>query len=283
MYKTLTIQAIIKYIEDNIEVRHIDIESIVCFSGYSRRYLQIIFKEYVGIPIGRYIQLRRVSRAAVLLRLTSLTLANISEKLCYDSQQTFTREFKKHTGYTPLQYRNSELWTFRNLTGRKDFVAGIPAPDILHLEEMEFHGSSLSYDENIPYIGFNSHKKINFINKYFSQPNQSPIYASHDVHASSRNKIRIKFSFSIKKEHSCQFTWKLNAGMYAYFSFKGSIHDYINYINNVYMNVLPFYGLQKKNAYDLEIISKDINGNYSFEYYLPITERGPVRYSDSFR
>ncbi|MFP1451523.1 AraC family transcriptional regulator [Escherichia coli] len=26
----------------------------------------------------------------------------ISERLCYDSQQTFTREFRKHTGYTPL-------------------------------------------------------------------------------------------------------------------------------------------------------------------------------------
>lgn len=270
MYNTLTIQAIIKYIEDNIEVRHIDIESIVCFSGYSRRFLQIIFKEYVGIPIGRYIQLRRVSRAAVLLRLTSLALANISEKLCYDSQQTFTREFKKNTGYTPLQYRNSKIWTFKNLTGRKDFTTSIPALDICHLEEMEFHGSSLSYDESIPYIGFNSHKKINFINKYFSQSNQPPIYASHEVHASSRNKI--KFVFSTNAAYPHQLSWKLNAGTYAHFSFKGSIHDYINYINNVYMNVLPFYGLQKKNAYDLEIISKDINDNYSFEYYLPITE-----------
>ncbi|MFP1484678.1 helix-turn-helix domain-containing protein [Escherichia coli] len=69
------------------------------------------------MPIRRYIQLRRVSRAAaVLLRLTSLSLASIAGKLCYDSQQTFTREFKKNTGFTPLQYRNSNLWTFKNLT-----------------------------------------------------------------------------------------------------------------------------------------------------------------------
>lgn len=93
--KQLTIKAILEYIEDNIEVKSIDIESIVCFSGYSRRYLQSLFKSHMGVPIGRYIQLRRVSRAAVLLRLTSLSLASIAGKLCYDSQQTFTREFKK--------------------------------------------------------------------------------------------------------------------------------------------------------------------------------------------
>ncbi|HDV2028362.1 TPA: helix-turn-helix domain-containing protein, partial [Escherichia coli] len=109
--KQLTIKAILEYIEDNIEVKSIDIESIVCFSGYSRRYLQSLFKSHMGVPIGRYIQLRRVSRAAVLLRLTSLSLASIAGKLCYDSQQTFTREFKKNSGFTPLQYRNSNLWT----------------------------------------------------------------------------------------------------------------------------------------------------------------------------
>ncbi|ECJ2088395.1 AraC family transcriptional regulator, partial [Salmonella enterica] len=46
--KQLTIKAILEYIEDNIEVKSIDIESIVCFSGYSRRYLQSLFKSHMG-------------------------------------------------------------------------------------------------------------------------------------------------------------------------------------------------------------------------------------------
>lgn len=50
--KQLTIKAILEYIEDNIEVKSIDIESIVCFSGYSRRYLQSLFKSHMGVPIG---------------------------------------------------------------------------------------------------------------------------------------------------------------------------------------------------------------------------------------
>ncbi|MHF46613.1 AraC family transcriptional regulator, partial [Escherichia coli] len=35
-------------------------------------------------------------------------------------------------------------------------------------------------------------------------------------------------------------------------------------------NVLPFYGLQKRNSFDLEIISVDIYGCRCFEYYLPL-------------
>ncbi|MFP1484677.1 hypothetical protein ACLB1S_32155 [Escherichia coli] len=51
--------------------------------------------------------------------------------------------------------------------------------------------------------------------------------------------------------------------------------NYIHYINNVYMNSLPFYGLQKKNVYKIfEIIGKkDKDDSYRFEYYLPICNK----------
>ena len=69
MLKLLTINAITKYIEENLEVHPIKIDEIVTFTGFSRRYLQQHFKKIVGISIGKYIQLRRISRAAVLLKL----------------------------------------------------------------------------------------------------------------------------------------------------------------------------------------------------------------------
>ena len=43
------------------------------------------------------------------------------------------------------------------------------------------------------------------------------------------------------------------------------------------MNILPFYGLQKKDSYDLEIITKIDNEVCSYEYYLPIkNEEGNI-------
>lgn len=58
--------------------------------------------------------------------------------------------------------------------------------------------------------------------------------------------------------------------IYANFTYKGNVNDYVCYVNNLYLNVLPFYGLQTRSGYDLEIISTQPNGEYYFEYYLPI-------------
>lgn len=46
--KEMTINAILDYIEDNIEVSPIDINSLVEYSGYSRRYLQLLFLIILG-------------------------------------------------------------------------------------------------------------------------------------------------------------------------------------------------------------------------------------------
>ncbi|EEG9650884.1 hypothetical protein GJ848_21825 [Salmonella enterica] len=72
--------------------------------------------------------------------------------------------------------------------------------------------------------------------------------------------------------------WKTNAGTYAYFSFTGDITSYIRFMYNIYMNSLPFFNLHKIDAFDLEIISKTSQGEYFFEYYLPVTDKNhPVR------
>nr|EIK9881714.1 helix-turn-helix transcriptional regulator [Salmonella enterica] len=150
MLKIMAVNAITQYIEENLEVSPINIDTLVEYSGYSRRYLQILFKKCIGMPVGRYIQLRRITRAAVLLRLSGLSLVSISERLFYDSQQTFTREFKKNSGFTPLQYRNGNIWSFQNMTGHRDVGSMFPRPKLLHMEERSFYGEKLCYEEQIP-------------------------------------------------------------------------------------------------------------------------------------
>ncbi|WP_425388775.1 helix-turn-helix transcriptional regulator [Escherichia coli] len=103
--KKVIVNSVVEYIEQSLELFRVDIDCLVKYSGYSRRQLQLIFREYTGMPLGKYIRSRRICRSALLLRLTTLPLSEISNRLFYDSQQSFQREFKKSIGITPLSYR----------------------------------------------------------------------------------------------------------------------------------------------------------------------------------
>ncbi|MBN6398533.1 AraC family transcriptional regulator [Escherichia coli] len=271
MLKKMTINAILDYIEENIEIAPIDINSLVEYSGYSRRYLQLLFYDYVGMPVGKYIQRRRISRAAILLRLTNLPIVTISEKLCYDSQQTFTREFRKHTGNTPLQYRKNKIWTFKNLTGHRHLDTLFPVPELRILKDKDFSATLIHFKEEIPYTAENSQPKWNMVNSLFSRSNE-PLFISNltDKGNKLNENFIINSFFWTKKEHST-VQGKIDEGLFAYFTYHGDIKNYVFYINNIYMNVLPYYGLQKRNTYDLEIISVSSDGEFHFEYYLPVT------------
>ncbi|HFW6977527.1 helix-turn-helix domain-containing protein [Escherichia coli] len=68
---------------------------------------------YTGIPLGEYIRYRRLSRVALLLRLSQRSLQDIALSTGFDSQQSMNRDFKKNTGLTPGQYRYSNASDIR--------------------------------------------------------------------------------------------------------------------------------------------------------------------------
>lgn len=270
MLKTITINAIIDYIENNLELMQINTDTLVDYSGYSRRYLQILFKKIMGIPVGKYIQLRRITRAAILLRFTNLTIADVSERLFFDSQQTFTREFKKNTGFTPLQYRKSQLWSFKNMLGYRKANYNIPAPSIRLLKRKEFNGALVSFTTTLPSNTPLATLKWSAVDLYFPDDNK-PLYISHKFENNKKDNGKILFNAVLwDQESKYKLSGELVEGLYAYFSFTGSKDDYIIFIYNIYMNTLPFYGLQKKDSYDLEVIRKINQETYHFEYFLPV-------------
>ncbi|HGF4700503.1 helix-turn-helix domain-containing protein [Escherichia coli] len=269
MLQKITINAILSHIDECIEKHPININILVQYSGYSRRYLQLLFYKELGIPIGKYIQRRRITRAALLLRLTRLPITLISERLCYDSQQTFTREFRKHTGYTPLRYRKSEIWTFKNQTGHRDLKTLLPVPQITVLPQVFFSGVSIKYTGRIPHTYNNAKKKWDIVNSIISK--KTKLYVTNAISPGKKSSNEFNIETIIHTSEANPDT-KINTykNIYAYFTYKGKINDYVYYVNNLYLNVLPFYGLQRRNDYDLEIISTQPDGEYCFEYYLPI-------------
>ncbi len=271
----ITINAILEYIEENLEKDLISIEMLASYSGYSRRYLQLIFQRYIGIPMGRYIQRRRVTRAAVYLNLTRLPFVDIAERLCYDSQQTFNREFKKHTGYTPKQYRQNKIWGFEKQTGSRLVGLSIPEPEVRFRKSTIVRGDSFTYQQKIPGAEISSQLRWEKINTLLDSQ-ESIILSNKVIPSKYYNEVTI--DSVIWGENKCNATEiHITEGAFAYFFFTGNIKEYALFMHNIYMNALPLYRLKKRDDYDIEVISKKDDISFCIEYQLPVSIYPPEK------
>ncbi len=84
----------------------ISLEDISHSLLYSKTYLNDVFKEHTGNTIMRYYQELKLREAKRLLR-NRESIAEIAEKLCFESPQYFAKAFKKHTGMTPSEYKKA--------------------------------------------------------------------------------------------------------------------------------------------------------------------------------
>lgn len=101
---TKEIQAVLDFIEGHLDER-LDVYRVAKTAGFSRYHFQRIFKGETGMGLYEYIQKRRLANAALLLRSSSLPVIYIALQYGFDSQEAFTRAFKKVYGLPPGQYR----------------------------------------------------------------------------------------------------------------------------------------------------------------------------------
>lgn len=72
---------------------------------YSYSRLAVLFKEYTGTTFASYVTEKKLTYAKQLLRTTSMTTLQISEKVGYTSLSAFNHLFKKTFSLTPSEYR----------------------------------------------------------------------------------------------------------------------------------------------------------------------------------
>jgi len=98
------IKEAISYIEQNFQ-NEITIENIAEFCGLNRSYFGKIFHESIGKTPQEFLISYRMTKAAELLKLTDLPIADIGNAVGYPNQLHFSRAFKNVYEKPPRQWR----------------------------------------------------------------------------------------------------------------------------------------------------------------------------------
>ena len=98
----------IEFVEHNFQ-NDISVEDIADVCGLNRSYFGKIFKEALGKSPQEFLLNYRMVKAAELLKLTKLSVGDISSAVGYDNQLHFSRAFKSIYGISPKKWRTEQL------------------------------------------------------------------------------------------------------------------------------------------------------------------------------
>lgn len=101
------IQAFIKLVDEHYLTSH-DVQFFADKLFITANYLNRMTKEYLGYTSKSFILNRVIQEAKNLLNYTSLSVAEISNQLKFETPNYFVRLFRKYVGMTPKQYRDKE-------------------------------------------------------------------------------------------------------------------------------------------------------------------------------
>lgn len=139
------IRDLLSWLESHLD-QPLSLDNVAAKAGYSKWHLQRMFKDITGNAIGAYIRARRLSKAAVALRLTGRPILDIALQYRFDSQQTFTRAFKKQFAQTPALYRRAEDWNAFGICPPIRLGAfTLPQPEFVSLPDKHLVGLTQSY------------------------------------------------------------------------------------------------------------------------------------------
>ncbi|THF74071.1 response regulator [Cohnella fermenti] len=100
------IDRICRYIQENLG-RDLSLVRLAELNHFNPTYLSRFFKQEKGLNLSEYIDQCRIRKAMELLKDGETKVREVSVAVGYESAHSFTRFFKKTTGMTPQEYRDS--------------------------------------------------------------------------------------------------------------------------------------------------------------------------------
>ncbi|MDF2670015.1 MAG: hypothetical protein K0R67_2321 [Paenibacillus sp.] len=81
------------------------IESVARQLFISRNRCNLLFQKVYGLPPHRYLSLLKMKKAKELILRSDSSLEEIGDSLGFSCASSFSRQFRRWTGYAPMQFR----------------------------------------------------------------------------------------------------------------------------------------------------------------------------------
>ena len=100
-------QEALRYIEENY-TDNITLQDVAQTINYNPTYVSTLFGVYTGLNFKTYLDSFRVHKAVKMLKGSCSTIADISAQCGFSNIRTFNNVFRKVTGMTPSEFRNTD-------------------------------------------------------------------------------------------------------------------------------------------------------------------------------
>ncbi|MDF3008845.1 MAG: transcriptional regulator, partial [Enterobacter kobei] len=243
------IRELLVWLEGHLD-QPLSLDNVAAKAGYSKWHMQRMFKDVTGHAIGAYIRARRLSKAAVALRLTARPILDIALQYRFDSQQTFTRAFKKQFNLTPALYRRSPDWSASGI--RPPLRLGefhFPEHQFVTLPTMHLVGTTQSYTCSLEEISsFRNQMRIQFWREFLGNSPQLPaeLYGLHETRPGSEkdDEQEVFYTTAVTPELANGHLQNahpvtLDGGEYVMFTYEGPGNELQEFILTLYGTCMP--------------------------------------------
>lgn len=281
------VQIGIDYIEANLDF-DLQLEQVAKEANISQWHFQRIFKALTNETLKTYIRSRRLANSLDKLLLTQDRIINIALCAGYESQESFTRAFKKAFGLTPNEYRKlgDKSLFLKKVQFDAEYLRHINqnvtlVPEIYAQSKMLFVGLKTNYfsvDSEKNNIG----KKLpplweTFMNQVHEVENMVPGICYGIIRQTKDGTDQLEYYAAVEVVKvgtlpAGMVSIELPPSMYAKFTHKGDVKSIDRTVDYIYSSWLIQSGKRHTYSADLEIYGADYKPgpNGKIDYAIPI-------------
>ncbi|MDW2742967.1 MDR efflux pump AcrAB transcriptional activator RobA [Atlantibacter subterraneus] len=256
------IRDLLSWLESHLD-QPLSLDNVATKAGYSKWHLQRMFKDVTGHAIGAYIRARRLSKSAVALRLTSRPILDIALQYRFDSQQTFTRAFKKQFSVTPALYRRSSDWSAQGMRSPLSLDnTPLPVHEFVTLPILHLTGLTQSYVCSLEEMAELRHEmRVQFWQAFLGNSQDIPpvLYGLNESRPSMErdDDQEVLYTTALSPDlinghiQDCHPV-TVEGGDYVQFTYEGLGTGLQEFIFLLYGTVMPKLGLTRRRGVDIE-------------------------------